>query len=218
MLFVAGDLAAYGFTYEALRKTASMKEIRAAMIAPPGVPGDGRIVAEIQIPERSVGFEGNELLLLGWHQADGYDGLVPQTCLLNENTSLDGLRISGVRWIVAGGRHHEIPGLLPTASDHWLEVPDPLPRARLVSRLHVIGNPEQAVKNLSADGPTIVDRENLIPVEGSLVSVRREATQDSAHFIIDRPGRMTVLTDAPAPGACRTFLGRLASHGQWCPG
>lgn len=199
MLFVAGDLAAYGFTYEALTRTASMEEIRAAMIAPPGVPADGRIVAEIQISERSVGFEGNELLLLGWHQADGYDGLLPQTWLLNEYTSLDGLRISGVRWITSGGRHPEIPGLLPTANPRWLEVPDPLPLARLTGRLKVVSSPHEAVRNLSAGGPTLVDREVLIPMVNSPAAVRRDSTRESAHLSIDQPGRLTVLTESPAP-------------------
>ncbi len=199
MLFVVGDLAAYGFTYEALTKTASMEEIRAAMNTPPGIPSDGRIVAEIQISDRSVGFEGNELLLLGWQQADGYDGLLPQTWLLNEYTSLSGLRISGVRWITSGGRHQEIAGLLPTANPRWLEVPDPLPRTRLTGRLKVVSSLHEAVRNLSAGGPTLVDREVLIPMEDSPASGRRDSTGEFARLSIDQPGRMTVLTDSSAP-------------------
>ena len=199
MLFVAGDLAAYGFTYEALTRTASMDEIRAEMNAPPGAPSDGRIVAEIQISERSVGFEGNELLLLDWQQADGYDGLLPQTWLLNEYTSLNGLRISGVRWITSGGRHPEIPGLLPTTNPRWLEVPDPLPRARLTGRLNVVSSPHAAVRDLSAAGPTLVDREISIAMEDTADSGSRRSAQESARLSIDRPGRVTVLTESADP-------------------
>ncbi len=211
MLFIAGDLAAYGFTYEALQNTASMRDILAALEVPPGTYDDGRIVAETQISDRPVGFEGNELLLLGWRQADGYDGLLPRTWLLNENTNLDGLRLSGVRWIIARGRHPEIHGLLATANKRWLEVPDPLPRARLTSRLQFIENPEEAVKRLSADGPTIIDNELLLSIEVQPLATGVDKMPDTAGFRTDRPGHIEIHTAASAP--CLIVLAERFSSG-----
>ena len=137
----------------------------------------------------SVGFGGNELLLAGWKQADGYEGLLPQCYLLNENISLDGLRISGVRWIVNSGRHSSIPGLLPTSDNGWLEVPGPLPRVRLTGDVRTIADPAVAVKALSAQGPVIVESD----VSGLSPS---ETIRSVAEISLDQPGEIVVRTQS----------------------
>ncbi len=185
MLFVAGDLAAYGFTYEAMNNTRTFGQIIEGLQPPPGSPDEGRIIAETHLSSTNVGFGGNELLLAGWFQVDGYEGLLPETHLLNENLSLDGLRISGVKWIVNSGLHASIEGLLPTKDDGWLEVPNPLPRARLTSRTVTIQNSHEAVSQLRADGPVIVDR-------SVAVHAGSEIEHDSAQIVLDRPGEILV--------------------------
>ncbi|MEJ7595599.1 MAG: hypothetical protein WKF77_29165 [Planctomycetaceae bacterium] len=163
MLFLAGDLAAYGFTYEALQNTKTWTEVIASLNQPPGSPDDGRLVAEIQIADGDIGYEGNDLLLAGWHQADGYEGLLPESYLLDQNISLKSLRISGVHWINSGGNHRRIAGLKPTEDPRWLEVQNPLPRARLTVRTTTIADPHEAVRNLQPDGATVVDRDPGFP-------------------------------------------------------
>ena len=192
MLFVAGDLAAYGFTYEALQNTKNWTDVIASLNQPPGVPADGRIVAEIQIADGDIGYEGNDLLLAGWQQADGYEGLLPESYLLDQNTSLESLRISGVRWINSGGNHSRIAGLRPTDNSRWLEVPNPLPRARLTLNTATIADPAEAARKLQPDGYTVVDRDLGIPQTN-------DADPRTATIVVDRPGRIEIHTSAVSP-------------------
>ena len=189
IVLLAGDLAVYGFTYEAMNHTRSYADILSELKVPPGDSNDGRIIAEVHLSDVSVGFGGNELLLAGWKQADGYEGLLPQCYLLNENISLDGLRISGVRWIVNSGRHSSIPGLLPTSDNGWLEVPGPLPRVRLTGDVRTIADPAVAVKALSAQGPVIVESD----VSGLSPS---ETIKSVAEISLDQPGEIVVRTQS----------------------
>ncbi|MBC7966950.1 MAG: hypothetical protein H7Z17_13610 [Fuerstia sp.] len=192
MLFLAGDLAAYGFTYEALQNTKSWKDVIASLNQPPGSPADGRIVAEIQIADGDIGYEGNDLLLAGWHQADGYEGLLPQSYLLDQNTSLESLRISGVRWINSGGNHSRIAGLQPTDDSRWLAVPNPLPRARFTVNTATIADPLAAVRKLQPEGFTVVDRDLEIPQTN-------DTAPGAATIVVDRPGRIEIQTSADSP-------------------
>ena len=185
MLFIAGDLAAYGFTYEALNSTQTMPQIIASLQPPPGSPANGRIIVETHLSDNNPAFSGNKLLLTGWQQADGYEGLLPPNHLLGSNISIDGLRISGVRWIVNAGHHSKIAGLIPTVDDHWLEVPDPWPRVRLTKRTRTILNASEAVKRLTAEGPVLVDRE-LPDINGN------PSPMDNVRLALDRPGNIAV--------------------------
>lgn len=185
MIFVAGDLAAYGFTYEALSNTQTMSQIIAALQPPPGSPNDGRIIAETQISDHNPGFGGNELLLAGWKQADGYEGLLPQMHLLDSSMSLQGLRISGVRWVINAGHHSKIEGLIPTSDSRWLEVPDPLPRIRLTNQVRTVLNVSDAVAALSANGPVVIDSE-LSSVSDKVIA------SGSVRMLRDRPGLVQI--------------------------
>lgn len=196
MIFLAGDLAAYGFTFESLQKTKTWPEIIASLNQPPGSPNDGRIVAEIQTADGDIGFDGNDLLLAGWHQADGYEGLLPESHLLDQNTSLNTLRISGVRWINSGGKHDQIPGLIRTADPRWLEVPEPLPRARLTMRTSTIADPAKAALQLQADGATVTDRDAGINAAQALQSMPVNGT---ARITVDRPGHIEIDVSAASP-------------------
>ena len=196
VLFLAGDLAAYGFTFESLQKTRTWPEVIASLNQPPGSPQDGRIVAEIQFADGDIGFDGNDLLLAGWHQADGYEGLLPESHLLDQNTNLNTLRISGVRWINSGGNHAQISGLIRTSDPRWLEVPDPLPRVRLTTKTTIIEDSAKAVLQLQPDGATVTDRDTGIDVADFPLSVTRKS---SAKIMIDRPGQIEIDLSTASP-------------------
>ena len=189
MFFLAGDLAAYGFTFESLQKTRTWPEIIESLDQPPGSPHDGRIVAEIQIADGDIGFEGNDLLLAGWHQADGYEGLLPESHLLDQNTTLNTLRISGVRWINSGGNHAQIPGLIRTSDPRWLEVPDPLPRVRLTTNTTRIEDSNKAVLQLRSDGATVTEHDTGLQATGIVES---ETHSGTAKLVVDRPGLIEI--------------------------
>lgn len=192
VLFLAGDLAVYGFTYEAMMRTEAWDAVLAGIREPPGAPTDGRVVAEVQIDNESVGYGGNELLLKGWHQADGYEGLMPQLKLLGPETTVESLRVAGVRWIVNAGRHDELDGLRPTTDPGWLEVPDPLPRARLMRTVRVVPPGTATSAMVSASGPVIVEAEVLQLPEAD---DRRLPDVDSVAVIShSRPGHLVIQT------------------------
>ena len=225
MLFLAGDLAAYGFTYEALGRKQSMPQIITELQTPPGSPNEGRIIAEVQLQNGDEQFHGNKLLLTGWHQADGYEGLMSSRSLLGEHLTLDGLRIAGVRWVINEGRHNSIPGLKPTDDAKWLEVPNPLPRARLTHFVRQVSNTAEALQYLSAAGPAVVeiDPEQRGEIEEFIISesaLADSAKSASVKIVSDRPGlievdvecssrQLLILSESYSPGW------KVTVNGEW---
>jgi hypothetical protein len=185
MLFLAGDLACYGFTYEALSRTESV----AAVLNPAGQPPDNqrqfRIVAETHRSSRPVRYFGNRLLLGGWKQADGYEGLMPTMHLLGESMSLDSLRILGVHWVANQGNHAQISGLVPSIDPGWLEVLNPLPRFRFASSASVVPTATEAATRIDADGPTVIDQQ--VSTEFSSPD-----GQENLSVLRDEPGHLQI--------------------------
>jgi hypothetical protein len=221
MLFLAGDLAVYGLTYEAMNRKQSMQEIVAELRTPPGSPSDGRVIAEVQLQNGDQQFHGNKLLIKGWHQADGYEGLMSSRSLLGENLTLDGLRIAGVRWVINEGRHHSITGLVPTDDAKWLEVPNPLPRARLTSNIRMVKGTAEAIEHLSAAGPAMIecDPEQRAAIE-ELTTSSGTSESDSVKIVSDRPGlievdvecsssKLLILSESFSPGW------KVTVNGEW---
>ncbi|MFO1002119.1 MAG: YfhO family protein [Planctomycetaceae bacterium] len=194
MLFLAGDLAAYGFTYEALSRKQAMPEIVAELQTPPGSPNDGRVIAEVQLQNGDEQFHGNKLLLKGWQQADGYEGLMSSRSLLGDNLTLDGLRIAGVRWVINEGRHNSIAGLRPTVDPGWLEVPDPLTRVRLTRNVRQVSNAAEALQHLSAEGPAVVECD---PRQRSAIKEFDLSANAPAHSAIAKSGTVNIVSDRP---------------------
>ncbi len=224
MLFLAGDLAAYGLTYEAMNSKQSMQEILAELPTPPGAPDNGRVIAEVQLQNGGEQFHGNKLLLRGWHQADGYEGLMSSRSLLGNNLTLDGLRIAGVRWVINDGRHNSIAGLKPTADSRWLEVPNPLPRARFSSNIRMVKGTAEALEHLSAAGPAMIefDPEQRAAFEELTTSSGTPSDSDSVKIMSDRPGlievnvasssnQLLILSESYSPGWKVTVNGESSS-------
>jgi hypothetical protein len=222
MLFLAGDLAAYGLTYEAMNRKQSMQEIVAELRTPPGSPSDGRVIAEVQLQNSDEHFHGNKLLLTGWHQADGYEGLMSSRLLLGENLTLDGLRIAGVRWVINEGRHNSMAGLTPTDDAKWLEVPNPLPRARLTSNIRMVKGTAEAIKHLSAAGSAMIecDPEQRSAIEELTTSDGTPSEPNTVQIVSDRPGlievdvecssrQLLILSESYSPGW------KVTVNGEW---
>ena len=172
ILFTAIDLGIYGLSYNVI--PGSRPNMTPRMADPPGKPGD-RVVAHASTAFRG----GNRMTLRGWNQVDGYAGLPPVSRLLQSRT-LKGLQVAAVRWVARGGRNDEIPGLIPRTSDWW-EVPDPAPRARLMTKV-------RPSTNVSRDLSTTPDDTAL--VETAIPALAGQPGE--AVIIVDRPGFIRV--------------------------
>jgi hypothetical protein len=185
MLFLACDLACYGFTYEGLSRTESV----ATVLNPTGQPPDNqrqfRIVAETHRWSGPVRYSGNRMVLGGWKQADGYEGLMPKMHLLGESMSLDSLRILGVHWVANQGDHAQISGLVPSIDPGWLEVLNPLPRFRFASRAIIVPTAAEAAARLDADGPTVIDEAVTTEFSGP-------DGQETLNVLRDEPGHLQI--------------------------
>ena len=213
MLFLAGDLAAYGLTYDAMSLKQSMQEIIAEVPTPPGSPNDGRVIAEVQLQNGDEKFHGNKLLLKGWHQADGYEGLLSSRSLLGKNLTLDGLRIAGVRWVINEGHHNSIAALKATSDPKWLEVPDPQPRVRLARNVRQVSNTAEALQHLSAAGPVVVeyDPEQRAGIEELATSGCTPSESDALQIVSERPGLIEV--DVECSSSQLLIVSESCSHG-----
>lgn len=192
LLFVLGDLVSYGFTYEALSSVQSPGQVINELKRPPGAPDSGKVLAETHGPKAIEGFGGNQLTLAGYQQADGYEGLIPQIYLPDENMSLATLRIMGVRWVVNAPVHREIEGLVPTTDHHWLECPDPLPRFRLSNRVTVVPDSLEAARKIGSNAGDILALST--PVDSSELQA-----EEKIQVLADRPGYIELAAKATKP-------------------
>lgn len=134
------DLGSYGFSYAVMGPTVRQL-VQVAPLQDPARPGDGKLfVGPDAWDARSPRRLGNSLVLRGWTQADGYAGLEPRSLLLSDPIGRSNLQAAGVKWVRSGSVKQPIPGLVE-AVPGWLEVPDPVPRFRLVTRTLVTTRP-----------------------------------------------------------------------------
>ena len=189
MLLAAVDLAVYGLSYEPLRTTGRLSEFVAGAIVPPATPTSGRVVCDLP---GAVKLTGNRITLAGYERWDGYAGLAPQRVL--DPLRLSTMRLAGVRWVARTPEAEKIAGLTGQNAS-WLEVPDPLPKYRLVSEVIVEAHHAQAIQRIDLAACAIVDHSltetaGLAPGDARLppgrVGVRREAC-----------GRIELITRSP---------------------
>ncbi len=215
LLFVLGDLVSYGFTYEALSRVQTSDQVMKDLMRPPGPPESGKVIAETHGPEAIEGFGGNELILAGYQQADGYEGLIPQIFLPDENMSAAAFRVMGVRWIVNAPVHNTIEGVVSTPDDHWLESPNPAPRFRLSHKATVVRNSQEAAKKVGGNAGDILASD--VPFDASILQ-----PEETVLSVSDRPGnielevttrkpRLVLLTERYSTGWKCTVNGQLAN-------
>jgi hypothetical protein len=179
ILLTAADLGAYGLTYAIWPNTFDPDLALATVPASPARPGQ-RVAVELPDPKHSGLRTGNQSLLRGARQIDGYAGLEPQRAL--DYRQVRSLQLAGVHYVARRDTTHSIPGLIPH-DEHWYRVPNPLPRARLVS---------QAVrsKEIAKDLPSI--RLSTTALVDRPLELGAGDSTGQVQLVSDRPGRIVV--------------------------
>jgi hypothetical protein len=185
VLFAAADLGCYGLSYCAGAHSARLEELVAATPTPPGAI-DGRMLAAPLYFDQQGLRTGNQVTLSGWHRADGYAGLEPRRQLDYRN--LSALRVAGVRWVKRTAATGGIEGLLPH-NDRWLEVPDPLPRVRLVTQAVTSDDPARDIQKICIQSAALSEVPLALPA----------AAPGTAEIAAERPGRLAIRTECRTP-------------------
>lgn len=184
VLLAAADLGLYGLSYAAYQHTERLDRYVAGVATPPSAPGQ-RVLANVLRFDQPGLRTGNQMTLAGWHRADGYAGLEPARKL--DYRQLAALRVAGVRWVKRGENTDAIEGLV-RHDDHWLEVPGPLPRVRLVSTARPTADPAGEITRIPIDSAALVDAPLDLP----------GGPPGRAAVVAKRPGRLQIRVDCPA--------------------
>jgi hypothetical protein len=185
VLLAAADLGFYGLSYAVYPGARDLDEVIAETPSPPGQP-DGRVLAGAWCLDGRGYRTGNEIVLAGWHRADGYAGLDPRKHL--DYARLAALRTAGVRWVKRGTSTAQILGLEPCGPD-WLEVPEPLDRVRLAGRVVTGGNAPGDLARLPLESTALAEFPLALP----------PGEPGVAQVLDDRPGRLHIRCDCPSP-------------------
>ena len=129
VVFTVVDLGAYGLSYAVYREVVPLELYAATAPRPPRTSRSGRCRVAYDLADlgEPVSPLGNRVLLTGHTRIDGYAGLPPARQLDYRNAET--LRLASVRWVRSTPRTANIDGLR-RYDEHWLEVPDTLPRVR----------------------------------------------------------------------------------------
>jgi hypothetical protein len=185
ILLAAADQGFYGMSYSVYPRNAKLDEYVASAETPPDA-ADGRVLATLFRCDEPGLRTGNRMTLSGWRRADGYAGLEPRRRL--DYRELAALRVAGVRWVRQGPTTKDIAGLRPF-NENWSEVPDPLPRARLVARTQVSDAPARDLLGISPEETALTETPvSILPSEPGKTSV-----------LSDRPGLLQIETECPQP-------------------
>jgi hypothetical protein len=184
IMLAALDLGWYSLTYSVYDKSAVMQDYVASARTPPGRP-DGRVLSSL-LRFDQPGLRTSDLMVLeGWSRADGYVGLEPRRRL--DYCLLPALRVAGVRWVQRNSSTAEIVGLMPH-DDHWLEVPHPLPRVRLVTQTRTGSDPACDIARVAPETTAICEFPLTLPA----------SKPGTAVIATERPGRLVIDVNCPA--------------------
>ena len=147
IVLAAVDQGCYGLSYAVYPQSAMLEEYVASARTPPGNP-DGRVVGSLLRFDQPGLRTGDLMTLAGWRRADGYAGLEPRRQL--DYHLLPALRVAGVRWVQRDPSTAGIAGLKPY-DDRWMEVPNPLPRVRLVTQTKTSRDPAIDIARIRPD-------------------------------------------------------------------
>jgi hypothetical protein len=185
ILLAALDLGYYGMSYSVYSHNERLDDFVASASTPPGEP-DSRVVASLYQVDEPGPRMGDLITLAGWSRADGYAGLEPRRQL--DYRLLPSLRVAGVRWVLRNSSTADIAGLKPH-DDFWLEVPDPLPRIRLVTQTKTTSDPAADIATVCPDTTALCEMPIGLPV----------SKPGTAVLAAERPGQLEIEVDAPAP-------------------
>jgi hypothetical protein len=197
---------------------ARLEEYAASAHTPPGNT-NGRVVASLFRVDQPGLRTGDLMTLSGWRRADGYAGLEPRQQL--DYRLLPSLRVAGVRWVQRNPSTIDIAGLKP-CGDLWLEVPDPLPRLRLVTRVQTSNDPAADIARICPDNVALSEVPLVLPAAGGTGSASGTSggtgsasasggtgtasasggtgsASGTAVLTAERPGQLDIEVDCPAP-------------------
>ncbi len=145
ILFMAADLGYYGLSCTLDEPNTKLDGLLAQSVAPPGQcdnrsPDAQRVFAPPAYGRNESSVIGNQMTLAGWSRTDGYAALVPSKSL--DYFQLSALRVASTGWVHRSPSTSVIEGLIPY-DENWMQVPDPLPLVRLVTRVVQSNNPAE---------------------------------------------------------------------------
>ena len=188
VLLAAADQGYYGLSHAVYapghNAYRQLDDYIADVRTPPGKL-DGRIVETLYRFDQPGLRVGDQATLRGWQLADGYAGLEPARRL--DYGLLPALRTAGVRWVRQGPTTQGIDNLRPR-SDGWLEVPDPLPRVRLMTRTKTSSEPNIDIARIRPDVTALTEEALELPA----------SEPGRAALVAARPGRMEITVECPA--------------------
>jgi len=191
VLFAAADLGLYGASYGIYPSSERLDHYVKRIHSPPGP--QSRIVTDALRFGQPGPRWGNQVTLTGARRADGYAGLEPGQRLPLD--SIEALRVAGVDWVRRSERTERIAGLIHHDA-HWLRVPSPLPRARLVADVKVSEHPHRALKQVDVAKTAIVEaRPKREPAGDDSFPAGPTGSVELVH---DRPGCLRMTVDCPA--------------------
>jgi hypothetical protein len=167
-VFTVADLTLWGHSFIWREPPQSLAQLMGRFPKPPGAPQDGRV----HVSGGMDWLYGDVLVMRGYRLASGYVGLRP-TRILSPDEVI-GQRLLGVHWVFRDGR--------------WGEVPDPLPRVRLVTDAVVTSEVPRSL------GTIDVRRAALVSQPVGDLGPRAEGT---AKIIRDEPGLIEIRTVNP---------------------
>ncbi len=177
LIFTFADLGMYGFRH----KTVGDFETFRSEIDVPSEAPDWKLE-----PDRLPTYNIMGTLMHGYSTPAGRASLEPTRRLdyyLNETP----LRASGVKWLRTRiGTTVELNRFAEEGIE-WLEVPEPMPRARLITRTVVSDDPSRDIEDIDLATTALVDVD--LPLEPGVPG--------AAQVIEDRPGIVRVAVDAP---------------------
>jgi len=176
-LLAMADVGLYDWNYLG---DAPQKDIEAIARSSPLHPPQGAEDATAPGQEGRLSVAGEEQsdegpTMRGTRFTEGYTSLRPRRRLDYHATAA--LRVAGAAWV-----NHR-----PRTGHVWEPVPDPLPRARLVTRAQVSADPKGDLAGIDVATTALVDADLGLP----------GGPAGRARLLSDRPGSITVATDSP---------------------
>jgi hypothetical protein len=195
VLLAAVDLGCYGLSSALAERTDRLEAASDGGLHPPGDAalagvGPGRVFAPQAHADAAREWVGNQMTLAGWPRLDGYADWEPRRRL--NYLSLPALRVGSARWVLGSPATSSIAGLIPRDAE-WLEVPDPLPRVRLVGRTVASQEPAEDLGRID------VERAALCEYDLALPPRPRGCPAGEATLLAQRPGWMHIQVQCSQP-------------------
>jgi len=178
--FTALDLGFYGLSYT--MPSWNIYRIQDFLLVAPPPPQESAAGGSRQ---SRIFFNENPPACVNCTHVDGYAQLLPARQL--DYLRLDTLQAAATDWVWRNKKNAGIGGLRDRGGA-WLEVPDPLPAVRMVSRARASSDP-------AGDLPKIDWRNTVLTEEAMDLP---PAPAGNAQMVDRRPGRFELTTDAPS--------------------